>query len=64
MFTKQMVENCLNNGECIQDIGQIDADTKKALERAVRKGILTKTRESWFGCMLPLKTTYRIKGGE
>ena len=61
MLTKQDVIDDLNSGETIQNIGQIDADTKKHLEKYVRKGILIKTRERWLGCFGPLKTTYRLK---
>ena len=62
MLTKQMVEDRINEPGYIQDIGQIDAETLKALARAVRKGILIKTREPWLGYMPSLKTTYR-RGG-
>ena len=47
----------------IQDIGQIDKDVRKCLDRSVKRGILFKTREQWLGYMGPLKTTWTLKGG-
>jgi len=60
MLNKQQVQDWINKKGHIQNIGQIDAETKKALDKAVRKGILVKSRIPWLGCMGPLKTTYSL----
>jgi len=60
MLNKQQVQDWINERGYIQNIGQIDTETKKALDRAVRKGKLVKSRIPWLGYMGPAKTTYSL----
>ena len=48
----------LRRGEYIQDIGQIDKETRKQLDKLVKKGMLRKLRMRWLGCWGGLKTTW------
>lgn len=48
-------------GEAVWDIGQIDAQTARALDKLVRRGLLLKLRGSFMG-MSPLKTIWAMPG--
>jgi hypothetical protein len=64
MLNKQQVQGVINEKGYIQNIGQIDAETKKALNKATKRGFLVKSRVPWLGCYYPLKTTWTLsKGG-
>jgi hypothetical protein len=58
-MTKEQVQDFINENGFIQDIGQIDKETRKALDKAVRFGLLVKSREPWCGISNP-KTTWRL----
>jgi ribosomal protein S8 len=60
MLTRQQVKDVILSQGYIQDIGQIDDETKKALNRGVKKGQLVKSREPLWGIMAIKKTTYAL----
>jgi len=51
----------LNAGEYVQDIGQIDKQTRRQLDKLARQGTLRKFRMRWLGCWGGLKTTWRME---
>ena len=57
---KNTIIGILHKNGYIQDIGQIDKETKQALNSLIRKGIVQKSREPWLGYVLPPKTTYTL----
>lgn len=60
MRTFESLMDDMEAGEYVQDIGQIDKDTRKQLAKLVRKGDLKCFRMRWLGCFGPMKTTWRL----
>lgn len=50
----------LNTGDVVYDIGQIDKETKRALDKMVRGGEVVRTKAlwPWFDAGMARKTAY------
>ena len=66
MLTKDQALDTITAGEVLCNIGQLDAATKRSLDRMVRHGEIAKWRGHWFPVsgasegIGPLKTCYGI----
>lgn len=64
MLTCEQATQIIEGGGTIANIGQLDAATRRELDRMVRRGVLAKWRGHWFPIegapygMGPLKTCY------
>jgi hypothetical protein len=60
MITYQQAIEMINERGYVQNIGQIDDKTRRALDRDVKNGLLVKSREPWAMIVAVNKTTWRV----